>query len=579
MELDDATTVSSIGLESAAFNSRPSSQGRNSQVSTIAKDAMMKMERVKAELQAKKARLLELKSELKRVEIAIERRQKKAAGKWDQQLQSAQQEHEKTLQEAQSFYETLHNDVKKLSRQRAELEAKQLRLGRDQQENLIQAKADAEKRLERARKQWQKEERALLDKASSQRLEAMQKAAADSFTPILDDIVRSNKEKLEAARVSAEQQLRRLQQSLEGDKAQIALNKLRQTLNDQLAKETESAQQLANRRLDEAKRRLHAEEASIRTAHDAAMNRLKQEMERGFTTERDSHTIAMTNLRDQQARLVQELMIRQQEEVAELMRRQGSELTRAAEQAGSARQQLEERAEKLKQSRQAELYRTRVQQLRRELAIEAETIQRRLTEESRRQRDTAQREHDQRLLQQRAGSAQSLQILRENEQRALQRQRELRVEVETLTRSLESVRQGSLPSLRQELASQVRPALVQVRQELRELEEQHTGRERALQAERQTTATQLEETVSKMRNEVTACKQQLQEIGESQTEQIQQRSEEVTVELNRIKGRVEQVLSRKNQALQDLERQCEELREENANKRQRIESLRHAAYA
>jgi ElaB/YqjD/DUF883 family membrane-anchored ribosome-binding protein len=70
------------------------------------------------------------------------------------------------------------------------------------------------------------------------------------------------------------------------------------------------------------------------------------------------------------------------------------------------------------------------------------------------------------------------------------------------------------------------------------------------------TQQRLEEQVEKLQDEPTTQEVHLQKLKRTHKEWLQQQSEEVSKELTRIRGRVEQVLNKKKAVVQELEQNC-----------------------
>lgn len=109
--------------------------------------------------------------------------------------------HAANLKKVQDFNDRLAAQVKTMTKSKEELEDRVGKLDAASEVALTRAKSDARNKYQRAKRQWEADEKAAFEKALAARLEGMKKSAADSFGPQLDQLVSERKELIRAKRM------------------------------------------------------------------------------------------------------------------------------------------------------------------------------------------------------------------------------------------------------------------------------------------------------------------------------------------------------------------------------------------
>lgn len=173
-----------------------------SDIENVGNELKEKVQTLKAEIQSNKRTAKELQKEYLQLTIVKDRK----AERKKQQIESLLAEQEKDQHEAllkqKQFFEKVSIDVNNLEKKQAMLEEKLRSIQENKEVQLHKAVQASRLKKARALRQLEAEERQAIDKVVQTKLQAMQKAAADSFGPKLDALVRNGK--LEISRLAQE---------------------------------------------------------------------------------------------------------------------------------------------------------------------------------------------------------------------------------------------------------------------------------------------------------------------------------------------------------------------------------------
>jgi hypothetical protein len=159
------------------------------------------------------------------------------------------------------FIDKLSNDVKELSEKKLALQDKQQKLGTGREQALTQLQAELKRKQQRARRQWEADEKLIFDKAYTLKAEAIRKAAADSFGPSLDKLVMEGKETVKAREGESAVILERLKRALYIEMEQ-KVQEAKAAMREEVRQDDEKGRRVGERRLDDALRR-QAEETTL----------------------------------------------------------------------------------------------------------------------------------------------------------------------------------------------------------------------------------------------------------------------------------------------------------------------------
>ena len=128
-------------------------------------------------------------------------------------LTTVREQNAAAVRKFDEMHTRLQADVHKLNRQVQGLEELMSLSTSHPLEAIEKTKRDAQKRLQRAKRQWEADEAVSFEKVIKSKSEYLQKQAADSFGPKNDRLVKEGKEKVAQIR----DDLQELQLSLEAD--------------------------------------------------------------------------------------------------------------------------------------------------------------------------------------------------------------------------------------------------------------------------------------------------------------------------------------------------------------------------
>lgn len=302
-----------LGPRSSSSQSQSSSS--NSNTMRLAEDVADRVSTLRAEVKAKAAQNKELQSELARLQMAKERKEQKAEVHWTNALKTLKAEQTESIRKMEDFVSKVETDVKKLRSQHDELLKKLSRIEQDRSLSLEQAKAEIEKKKQRARRQWEHEEKGVMDKALQGRTESLKKQAADALTPKLDAFVVTNKETVARLRQEREAKLDKLRTEILSEnekKLAAARNNIRKDLQIDL----ERVRETGERRLDELTRKHELEMNALREKFERDKARVIETYERTYKSEGETHARTVSSLRERESSNVQELLDQQQKELA-----------------------------------------------------------------------------------------------------------------------------------------------------------------------------------------------------------------------------------------------------------------------
>lgn len=377
---DENMTVSSMGLDSAAYH--PGSRAFaspatvHSGATSAAKSARQVLDKIanlKSSAQKTSDKLRDLKRELQQILTVQEKRRRKTEENCEQQIQRMKEEHESTMREMKAFHARLVGDLKKLEDQQLELQNRMRKQDADREVALEEARKEASKRIAKARRQWEADERVHFEKVLSSRNEQLKKQAADSFTPKLDEMVRTGKEKVEALRQEGEANLAKLKASLEAD-IDNKLMEYRSAMNQEMQEELDKAKKVGSKRLDEMQRKLEQESAVFKERFDQEKRRILDKAEEIQQAEHENHQASLKSLHEKEALFVRELLDRQQQEVAALLRMQSENITKLKDSLQLEFEDHQNKVNRIVAQRENDAYKQLHQRALAEIASECESV-------------------------------------------------------------------------------------------------------------------------------------------------------------------------------------------------------------
>jgi hypothetical protein len=148
---------------------------------SIGDEIYLKVDNMKSDLREKIQNVKNLQTELCRLGISKEKKQTKCKVFWETQLQDLKNGNAVAFQKLKDFCDGLNSHVKELNAKKEAL-MKNIEQNKMEKENaLIIAKSESKKKMQRAKKQFENEEKTSIDKVLNSKIELMKKQAADSF--------------------------------------------------------------------------------------------------------------------------------------------------------------------------------------------------------------------------------------------------------------------------------------------------------------------------------------------------------------------------------------------------------------
>ena len=153
--------------------------------------------------------------------------------------------------------------MKELIDKREALSDKRSRLVSGKEHNIQLAANDARRKNDRSKRQWEADEKIAFEKILSTKAEAMKKLAADSLGPKMDRLVMDGKDKVRVRSDEINGLLSQLRQTLQAELD----SKLADTidrLKEELKEGSERVQKIAEKKIDELRRRQEGEVEAAR---------------------------------------------------------------------------------------------------------------------------------------------------------------------------------------------------------------------------------------------------------------------------------------------------------------------------
>lgn len=577
----------------------------NGTMKSVVSEIARKVQRMRNELQKRVQSARELSSELNRLQAATERRKSKARASWETQLQAVKTDHSEVRLRLQSFCDRLQQDNDKLRNQQKALETRIERGRQERQLALRRADAEIAKRLQRAKRQWETDERLSCEKVLRGKSEALQHQAAASFGPKLDQLVADGKQKVEdrreAGRVSVEKQRLTLEQRVE----------------QRLAEEKERLQALAQTELQRGRERIQRRQAERQRSWEQELcalqeqqakekNSLEQSIGHTQQLEEQQSQEALQSMSKQESQQVVELVEKQQREVEFLMQQQHREKEAVQQRLQKQQQQGQERTRTLQRQLLRRRTDRRVDSVRRRVAAETDRVLQQLREETERQRRRVKQSLDAEVEQLRLRVEQQHHDHQSADEKSLRHAAVLRAEVEALQQKLRHVRSEILANrvvnkVMNRASTEGRPQAVAaataeaaaagghideglrsqlqtLRSKLREVEAEWSAL--APQQEQDITERQqhIERELQQWRQNRDDARSRLHLIRTENSAQLDSIRLEHQTDMDRIRGKVQALLQRKVEAEAVLISELAELRGTSTQLQDTLEGLRDTKY-
>ena len=410
----DISVLSSndAGADAGAALSAPATSAMNETVEAVRK----KIDAMKDELRERNGEIRELQTELARIGIAMDRRAQKYQSHWGDKLAAMKDEQSKLVRRNTELLTRLDDDVKQLEAKEAALAAKLANIRGNTHSSAEVATIDAQRRRDKARRQWEVEERTTFEKIAATKSEGMKIQAAKSLGAKLDALVIRGKQTANNRSEELENKLGSLKVLLQSEldaKFTEAVSALQAGQRDSI----ENHRKLEERKIIETKRRHEAEIVALRERLSRTRKALEEKSERARVIDTDAALETARAVKVAEAQQVVELTERHQRDLSALMRSQ-------ADDRALLEKQLREESQKWRVQRQTELqeHAERIRKRKRDVnaakaAAEAERVVSRLRMEAEADRRRLVAETDAELEAIREQAQSQLDSLRDAERR------------------------------------------------------------------------------------------------------------------------------------------------------------------
>jgi len=292
--------------------------GASRSLQRVVGDLKVKIDALKGQLLEKTSHIRDLQSELARLSTAKARRVQKFRSTGEAQLAAQREELGAALKKNNDFVDKLGSDIKQLTVKRDGLKDKQGRFSSQRDAGLQLLRDEIMRKMQRTRRQWEAEERAVFDKVLKSKEELLKKAAAESFGPALDKMVIEGKEAVRERQDEVNKRLERVKRELNTELAD-KLNEARDVLRVQIKDDDERTRRAGERQLQDVLRR-HSEEIEAIKLKIAREKRLAEETaERTRRIDAETSLEGMREIRRSEAQQAMELMSALQRELAQLV--------------------------------------------------------------------------------------------------------------------------------------------------------------------------------------------------------------------------------------------------------------------
>ena len=565
----DAATYFS---QQSAATSFGSSKDLGEMVSKI----KQKVEHTRSELREATNRAKELQSELVRVNAARKRRANKVRSEWEQKLEKQREEQDKSLKRLKDFVSRLQKETDDLKKKRDSLEERKNKIGRSREQTLRLLQEDIERKAAQTRRQWHVEEKAVFEKALSQRIEAIKKAAAESFGPQMDKMVEDGKLELrkreDAISGRLEQYRIQLQSELE---RKLAMAK--DAMREQLKNEEDRARRHSERKLEEALRTQGEEMAAVKTKYNRDKKILEENIERMRRLNAESALDAMREVRQAENKEVMELMAANQRELAQISRKNAEQLKQAElHLAEEEKEHLRQVSERMEQQLGAQKERARMS-AKAQAEAETERVLERLRADVEAERRRVKEAIDKDLDDLRLSAHASLEAKHSQEKRMVERIATMKGEVESQRKEVTRLEEAQKDK-KDELVD-AKNRLSALRTELKQVEEEVENTELRNNEELNQHQRQASREYQQLLEEEASAKEALHREEVAAANRKDDAIAMYAADLTRIRDKVGALLKRKDDTARTLRQQLSALQEKSSELQDKLDSLRAEQYA
>lgn len=566
---DAATYFSSQTMDATSFGS--------------SKDLQETVSKIKQQVEQKKSELVELtrkakdlQSELVRVNAARKRRVTKVRSEWEQKLEKQREESDVSLKRMKEFAERLQKETDELKKKRDSLQEKEDKIVKSRDQTLQLLREDIERKAAQTRRQWQVEEKAVFDKALSQRMDGIKKQAAEAFGPQMDKMVQDGKlalrkreeeinGRLEQARIHLQSELDR------------KLAAAKDAMREQIRNEEDRARRRSERKLEEALRAQSEEMAAVKTKFQRDKKVLEENVERVRRLNAESILESMKEVRTAESKQVMELMAANQRELAQIGRNNTEALRKEEERLSREEQEhLKAVAERLDKEVSAKKEQA-LMSAKTQAGAETERVLERLREDVQMERRRVKERIDKELDDLRLSTHTALEAKASQEKRMMERIAAMKGEVESFRRELSSLEDRTRDK-KSDLAD-AKTRLSALRTELRQVEEEVDNTELRCNEELIQHQRKSSREYQQLLDEENSLKEELHREEVAAANRKDDAIAMYAADLTRIRDKVEALLKRKDDTARSLRQQLAGLQEKSSHLEEQRDTVRAEQYA
>ena len=535
-----------------------------------------KVAAIKDELAQKTQQARDFQAELVRVNAARKRRASKCRTEWENKLRDAMEEQLVSKKRVSEFVERLKKDTDALKLKKESLQEKKNKLTLSREQSLRLMQEDAVRKAAQTRRQWQVEEKAVLEKALSLRAENIKKQAAESFGPALDKLVEEGKIALRKKEDEIAGHLEQYQLHIQGE-LERKLSAAKDAMREQLRSEEDRARRASEHKLEDTLRSQSAELTAVKEKFLRDKRLLEESFERTRRLNAESVLEAMRELRQSEGKQVMELMANNQRELGQISSNNTEQLKQLklrlqSEEAAHLQQIAERIDEKLGQKQERARNNARAR-----AAAETERVLSRLREDVFEERRRTKESIDKEVEDLRLSSHSAIDGMQQQEKRTVERIAAMRGEIESYRKQvtyLESQERDKKADLQE-----ARTRLSALRTELKQVEDEVENTELRNNQELSQHQRRSSREYQQLIEEETDAKEALHrdEVGHANRKD-DARSTYAT-DLTRIRDKVGSLLKRKDDTARDLRKQLSALQEQSNELQDTLDQLRAAQYA
>jgi hypothetical protein len=544
---------------------------------TALNDLKRKIEEMKTELDAKIEKSKSLYQELRRLQLAKDKRFNKYREQWKQKIDSEREDGRVALAKQQQLHEKVASDVNQLQSKLRELEDRIDAFQRHHDIILDRAHAEVTTKRLRMRKQLEIEEKTSQDKIIRSRDNALKKQVADAFAPMVDELVKLNKETLLRRKEEVEAKLNELRLDLEADadrKYADKLRRMRENADQEETRRTTAIEAAINAVIGKQDTAL----SHLREKFNTEVIQLEEQMEKRLHSETEHMSSAVRTIQQVEAKNIEELILYHKQEMQSTMQRCDAlivDLRKSIEVEKSSYERNQRDAE-----RDRHLSRKQRRIHSRKLAIEAETNQllEKVREELLRDRASIQQGIEQQVADARSHCQSKIEDLQSSLHQMSQHLSQIendKISTETRLLSLKSSLQKKIDS-----ANSLSKVVEVLKREKQSLETEFTPEAVVLaDSQRSKRQQQWDEELSSWKQRREVAKSELNSFQCKIDETIAAKRDELAQQLNRIREKIDRLKISKAKILTDLSQQLDGVKAERSVLEERLESLREAHVA